>query len=313
MASKEVRHLPIKDPHSDYETFVPIGTVDGAQPGPTLVVMAGVHGSEYAAQEGAGRFWASLDPNEISGRVIVVLTADVTAVCAHRHYTNPVDGKNFNRVWPGKPDGTLTEVLAHKLTEEVVNQADVLIDCHGGEYDEAIGAFIITQAVGDPELDERTINLAMALGMPFVEVRDPSTPSTGTCSGTAVRNGVPGITLEAGGQGQQDEFYISTIYNCLHNALKYLGMKEGEPVFWMGKPVKIDHGVILRTTKQGIYRPAVAVWDWVEEGQVFARVLGFDGTTVLEEIYAPEAGTVLDVIMARAINADAFAGKIGVL
>ena len=77
--------------------------------------------------------------------------------------------------------------------------------------------------------------------------------------------------------------------------------------------MRLDHGVILRTTKQGVYRPEVAVWDWVEEGDLFARVLDFDGSSVLEEIRVPEAGTVLDVIVARAINADAFAGKIGVL
>jgi predicted deacylase len=244
---------------------------------------------------------------------LVVLAADVTAMCGHSHYVNPVDGKNFNRVWPGKPDGTLTEVIAHTLMQEVVNKADALIDCHGGEFDESIGAFIITQAVGDPDLDERTINLAMALGMPFVEVRDPSMPFTGTCSGAAVRSGRPGLVLEAGGQGQQDEFYISTIYNSLQNALKYMGMKPGEPVFWAGKPVRLDHGVIIRTTKQGIYRPVVAVWDWLEEGDLFARVVDFDGVAVLEEIRVAEAGTVLDVITARAINADAFAGKIGVL
>jgi predicted deacylase len=313
MAYKKIKRLPVRDAHNDHETFIPVGIVEGKEPGPTLAVMGGVHGSEYAAHEGTMRFWDSLDPNQISGRLFVVLAADVSAMCGHSHYVNPVDGKNLNRVWPGKPDGTLTEVIAHTLTQEVVNKSDVLIDCHGGEFDESIGAFIITQATGEPGLDERTINLAMALGMPFVEVRDPSAPSTGTCSGTAVRNGRPGITLEAGGQGQQDEFYISTIYNSLQNALKYLGMKAGEPVFWAGKPVRLDHGVILRTTKQGIYRPEVAVWDWVEEGDLFARVLDFDGRTVLEEILVPETGTVLDVIVARAINADAFAGKIGVL
>jgi hypothetical protein len=249
----------------------------------------------------------------ISGRVLVVLAADVAAICGHSHYTNPVDGKNLNRVWPGRADGTLTEVIAHTLTREAVDRADALIDCHGGEYDESIGAFIITQAVGDEELDERTLNLAMSLGMPFVEVREPSAPSTGTCSGTAVRNVKPGITLEVGGRGLQEEYYISATVYCLQNALKHLGMVDGDPVLWAGQPVRLDHGVILRTGQAGVYRPAVAVWDWIEENALFARVLDFDGQTLLEEIRAPEAGTVLDVITARAISAGAFAGKIGVL
>jgi hypothetical protein len=313
MADKKLLKLPVVDRHNDYETFIPLGIVEGKRAGPTLAVMGGVHGSEYSAHEGTARFWDWLDPEAIVGRVLVVLAADVAAICGHRHYVNPVDGKNLNRVWPGKADGTLTEVIAHTLTKEVVDKADALIDCHGGEYDESIGAFIITQAVGDAELDERTVNMAMALGMPFVEVRAPDAPVSGTCSGTAVRRGIPGITLEVGGRGLQEEYYISATIYCLQNALKHLGMMEGNPVMWAGKPVKLDHGVILRTSQAGVYRPAVAVWDWIEEGDLFARVLDFDGQTLLEELRAPEAGTVLDVITARAISAGAFAGKIGVL
>ena len=50
----------------------------------------------------------------------------------------------------------------------------------------------------------------------------------------------------------------------------------------------------------------------MEEGDVFVRILDFDGT-LLEEIRAPEAGVVMDVINARAIKAGGFAGKIGVI
>jgi predicted deacylase len=167
--------------------------------------------------------------------------------------------------------------------------------------------------VGDAELDERTISLAMALGMPFVEVREPGTPVSGTCSGTAARSGRPGITLEVGGRGLQEEYYIAATVYCLQNALKHLGMVEGEPVLWAGQPVRLDHGVILRTSQAGVYRPAVAVCDWIEKDALFARVLDFDGQTLREEIRARAAGTVLDVSTARAFGADAFAGKIGVI
>lgn len=313
MASKKLIRLPVRDSHNNEETFIPVGIVEGRNSGPTLAVMGGVHGSEYAAHEGTARFWASLDPEEISGRVFVVLAADVVAMCGHSHYVNPVDRKNLNRVWPGRKDGTLTEVIAYTLTEEVVNKADAVIDCHGGEFDESIGAFIIIQATGLAELDRRTFDLAMALGMPFVEVRDAGEPASGTCSSTATGSGRPGITLEAGGRGMQEEFYVAAIYNCLQNALKYMRMKPGKPVLWAGQPVKLDHGVVLRTTRAGVYRPAVTAWDWIEKDALFARVLDFDGSTVLEELRAPEAGTVLDVITARAIATGGFAGKIGVL
>ena len=315
MAKKEIVRLPVEDLHNDYRTFIPLGIVEGRNPGPTLAVIGGVHGSEYSAHEGVARFWHSLDPAVLSGKVLVVLAADVTAMCGHSLYVNPVDGKNLNRVWPGKKDGTLTEVIAYTLTEEVVKQSDAVLDCHGGEFDESIGLFIITHRVGDPTLDQKTLDLAMALGMPFVEVTDAygAVLGNGTGSGEAVKSGRPAMTLEAGGRGLQEEFYISATYNCLQNALRHLGMMAGKPTLWAGQPVKLDHGVLMKTKEAGIYRPAVEVWQWIDKGDLFARVMDFDGQTVLEEIRAPEAGTVLDVISGRAIKAGGFAGKIGVI
>ena len=76
--------------------------------------------------------------------------------------------------------------------------------------------------------------------------------------------------------------------------------------------MKLDHGILIKTTKAGLYEPAVSIGQGIEEGQVFSRVLDYEGN-VIEEITAPEAGTVLDVIIARAIKANGFGGKIGVL
>jgi len=314
MASKTIKKFPVKDVHNNFETFVPVGIVEGKNPGPTLAAIGAVHATEYAALEGVTRFWHSLDPEELSGNVYVVLAADVAALCKHTQYTNPIDGKNLNRVWPGKKDGTLTEVIAYTITNEVINKADAVIDCHGGEFDEAIDLFIITHAVGDQELDKKTIDLAMALGFPFVEVTDAggAVLGRGTGAAEAVKGGRPAVTLEAGGRGLLDERHISATFNALQNGLKHLGIKAGQPVPWAGIPVKLDHGVLLKTTKMGLYAPQVSVGDWIERDAIFAKVLDFDGTT-LEEIRVSEAGVVLDVISARAINADGFAGKIGVI
>lgn len=314
MAGKTIKKFPVKDVHNNFETFVPVGIAEGKKPGPALAVIGAVHATEYSAQEGARRFWESLDPEELSGNVYVVLVADVAAFCKHTQYINPVDGKNLNRVWPGKKDGTLTEVIAYTITQEVINKADAVIDCHGGEFDEAIDLFIITHHVGDPALDQKNLDFAMALGFPFVEVTDAhgAVLGSGTGAAEAMKGGRPAVTLEAGGRGLMDDRHISATFNALQNGLKHLGIKPGKPVFWAGRPVKLDHGVLIKTTQLGLYAPQVAVGDWIEKNGLFAKVLDFDGT-VLEEIRVPEAGVVLDVITGRALAAGAFAGKIGVL
>jgi predicted deacylase len=314
VTNKRVIKLPIESIQNEVQTFIPLGIVVGQQPGPTLAVIAGVHASEYAAREGAVRFWQSLNPTELSGRVLVVLAADVTAFCAHHIYTNPVDGKNLNRIYPGKADGSLTEVIAYTLMTEVIAEADAIIDCHGGEFDEYMGLYTIVPATGQPELDQKTKGLAFALGLPFIELTEASGSwlGRGTLQAEAVRLGRPAMAIEAGERGRQDERAIGATFNALQNAMKHYGMIPGQPVPWAGQPVWLERGLIVRSTAGGVFERQVMTGDWVEPGQVFGRVLDFDGT-VLEEIRAEAAGVVLTVICAPAIKAEGFAGKIGVI
>jgi len=212
VTKKEVVKLPIESAQSQASSFIPLGIAEGAKPGPILAVIAGVHASEYAAREGAVRFWQSLEPEQLSGTVLVVLAADVTAIWAHHIYTNPVDGKNLNRIYPGKPDGTLTEVIAHTLMEQVISKADAIIDCHGGEFDEFMGLYLLTSTSGDPDLDRRTLELAFALGLPFIEVTDASGAwlGRGTLKAEAVRLGLRrAIELEAHVTGYVDAAFAT--------------------------------------------------------------------------------------------------------
>jgi predicted deacylase len=314
MARKTVTKHTVHDRHNKVETFIPIGVLEGDEPGPTLAVVSGVHATEYAAHDGAAKFWAWVKPEDVRGRIFVVLCADVTAQAAHTMYTNPVDGKNLNRVWPGKEDGTLTEVIAHAITQRVVRHADALVDCHGGEYDEDIDLFTITHSAGNPDVDKRARDLAVACGLPFAEVIDirGGPIGAGTGAGEAIRAGVPAITLECGGRGLKIKRHVLGTFSAIVNAARHVGCLPGEVKPWSGKPVVIDHGIMLRTKEAGIYAPVVTAGAWIEEGALFSRVYDFDGT-LLEEIRAPEAGVVLDVIVGRTIKANAFCGKIGVL
>ncbi len=313
MASKSIKVIEVVDADG-VVAKIPIGTAIGDHDGPGLAVIGGVHGTEYAAQEGTVEFWNEIDATRLRGSVRVVLCADTLALEGHSAYVNPVDGKNLNRVWPGDPNGTITDRIAHAITTQVISHSDAVIDVHGGEWDEDIGCFIITHAVGDEDLDRRTLEMSMALGFTFVEVTDANGPilGVGTGSGEAMKGGRPALTLEAGGVARRERRYIDAHKYALRNALHHMGILEGDPIMWDGEPILLDHGILMKTTEGGIYQPAVEVGQWIEEGAVFARVLSYSGE-VLEEILAPEAGTVLDVIVARAIKPDGFGGKIGVL
>jgi uncharacterized protein len=321
MASKQVVRVPVEDRHNDVQTFIPLGILEGAKPGPTLAVFGGIHATEYVSQDGVAQFWESLNPEEISGRVLAVLGADVKAMLAHHMWTNPIDGKRLGWGFPGKADGTLTEVLSHTLWHEVVLQADALVDGHGGEYSEEMYPYVIAHVLGDEDLDRRNVELAMALGIPFVEVTHPGEVlgSRGLMEIEALREGRLAVALEVGGHGSRDPREVAIVYNALHNAMKHLGMRDGKLALAAGAPIRLDHGELIYVSEAGLFEPEVVIGQWIEEGELFARVRDFDGT-LLEEVRAPASGVVLTVLNARCVGASGdigylrgFIGKIGVV
>ncbi|MCK7511876.1 MAG: succinylglutamate desuccinylase/aspartoacylase family protein [Desulfobacterales bacterium] len=53
-------------------------------------------------------------------------------------YYGPDDWKNLNRVFPGDPAGTMSQRIAAVLNGEIVGRADVLVDMHCGDGNEAL-------------------------------------------------------------------------------------------------------------------------------------------------------------------------------
>ncbi len=99
--------------------------------GPTALVLAGNHGDEYPGQIAVMRLLRELTPEHVSGRLILIPTLTMPAAKAGTRLS-PLDGKNFNRCFPGSPIGTPSEVVAHYLSSVLFPLADIVIDMHTG-------------------------------------------------------------------------------------------------------------------------------------------------------------------------------------
>jgi hypothetical protein len=122
-------------PGVDAGTSIAVAVAHGAKPGPVLAVVSGLHGTEYASILAVERLIQVLDPAQMSGSVILVPLVNVASFEQKIAHVNPVDGKNMNRFFPGRADGTQTERVSFAVTKEVVDQCDHLIDLHGGDLD----------------------------------------------------------------------------------------------------------------------------------------------------------------------------------
>ncbi len=115
-------HFPVPISTGQDSTFIPI--FNGAKNGETLGITAGVHACEYAPILAAQKLAASINPERLSGVVILVQLAAIESFLGRSPYVSPVYGKNLNRSFPSKSTGTNTEKVADLITDRVISRAD---------------------------------------------------------------------------------------------------------------------------------------------------------------------------------------------
>lgn len=272
------------------EVAIPCIAVRGARPGPTLLVTAGVHGAEYAAIEAAYRV-AETDPSTIAGALVVLPIVCPPSYFGRTPYVNPVDGKNLNRVFPGRPDGTFSERLAHWLTGEFIAHADAYVDLHGGDLIESLAPFAIHDAGHEPS---RALAEAFGLPLRIADVME------GTTNTTASRAGVPTVLAEAGGQGLWPASAVEPLVDGVQRCMRHLGMAPGtvEP-----REIRLlTEFAWLRSEHAGRWHPAVKGGDVVAAGQELGVVSDLLGAP-LQRAVAPIDGVALFTVSSLAMNA----------
>ena len=183
---------------------MPAFVIRGRQPGPTLAVTAGIHAAEYPGIASATRLARETDPAALRGTLIVVSPVNSPGFYERSMYTNPRDGKNINRTFPGDPSGSAAQRVTHFLTTELITAADAYVDLHGGDLIESLVPFAIYQQTGRADLDGRAQALADAYGLAYV-LAAPADALRGTSYSAAGRLGVPAIIAEVGQQGIYDQ------------------------------------------------------------------------------------------------------------
>lgn len=284
---------------------VPLVELTGSGEGPLLTVIAGVHGCEYASMHGVRRWLRDLQTRDLRGRVRAVPVLNVTAFAARSPFVVPEDGKNLNRCFPGKADGTLAERLAYDAFHQLISGSDAFIDAHCGDLVEALQPFALYET-GQAEGQAR--ELATAYGLPYVirQDRGPDRAVGGTSSGAAAEAGIAAITAEAGGCGLVEEAAVRQHVAGLNRVLTVLGMTDASHDAEPGPqaPSYLSRFLWLRCRQAGWWEPAVSPGQSVADGQVIGTVTSLDGAEVLETITAPADCVVIFLTSSPAVADD---------
>ncbi len=299
---------------------IPITVIHGAKPGPVLALVAGTHGYEYSPILALQRLRTRIRPEELAGAVVLVHVANLPSFLRRTIYYGPDDGKNLNRVFPGKPDGTLSERIAHVLTRDVIERTDYLVDVHCGDGNESLRPYSYWMRTGNRDIDQRSRGMAVEFGLDHIVIDDerPRDPAQSLyCSNTAATRGKPAITVESGGLGvvplglhQADE-HIERLEAGVFRLLRHLKMLAGRLEPLAREPVWIVRHAVLRSDATGIFYPEVRKDQAVSQGALLGTVTDFFGKTLLE-LRAPFSGKMLYVIATPPVSQGEPLAMIGV-
>ena len=114
----------------------PVVIVNGAGEGPTLCLTSGVHATEYAPIDAVMRIVQSIEATSLRGALIAVPVVNMRMFDSRTGFVSPFDGLNLNKVAPGRSDGSISEILAKVLLDEVIGAATYHIDLHAGDLGE---------------------------------------------------------------------------------------------------------------------------------------------------------------------------------
>jgi predicted deacylase len=281
----------------DAGTEIPVTTIQGARPGPTLALIAGNHGYEYPPILALQKLRTEIEPDAFAGTLILVHVANMPSFLGRTIYFSPIDGKNLNRMYPGLPDGTVSERIAYAITQEVIERADAVLDLHCGDGNESLRPYVYQTITGKADLDARIARLALSFGTDHIilDRGRPIDPARSVyCSNTAITRGKPALTVESGQLGETDAESVDRIVCGIRGVMRELGMCKDGPAP-LAEPVYLDPVEVLTSPATGVLYPIVQRDQVVEKGTVLARITDFFGTE-LAQVASPIAGVVLYVV-----------------
>ena len=258
----------------------------GEQPGKTLVVTAGVHGCEYIVILAAQRLRRALDLHRLRGQIILLPLLNPGGFYGAMRQVMPEDGKNLNREFPGRMDGTYAQRVAAVIEREVYPAADFLIDLHGGDWQEALTPLVFFPCAAGDRIAQATRAAADALSVPL---RVRSTAKDGLYS-WAAQTGIPSLLLERGCRAVWSESEVEATLDDLHRLMAHLGMID-HAILRVGQ-TEIRRAVYEQAPRQGFWYPQVTEGAPVRTSQCLGYLTDAAGR-LLQEYRAAFDGVVL--------------------
>lgn len=273
----------------DYE--LPAVLINGAKPGKTLLVTAGMHAGEFNGTPAVIRVANALDPARMSGRAILLPCVNTSGFWTIHPRTLPEDDFNLNGQYPGSPDGTVGARLADFFVKQIFPQVDFILDLHGGSRGERMTPLVFFPT--HPKVREASLSAAKALNLGFLV---ESQATKGQYSYAAHSLDIPGLLIERGNGYYCDPAWVEADLKDILLLMDHLGICAA-PAGTRDESLKrrvFREAVYLESEVDGLWYPAVGPDTPVHAGQLLGSIRDFRDN-LLAEIRAERDGHVLYV------------------
>ncbi|WP_454702942.1 N(2)-acetyl-L-2,4-diaminobutanoate deacetylase DoeB [Agrobacterium burrii] len=273
--AKGVQHGHLRLPYSRDDSawgsvMIPICIIANGD-GPTALLTGGNHGDEYEGPAALFELAHTLDPADVSGRIIIVPALNYPAFRAGTR-TSPIDRGNLNRSFPGRPDGTVTEKIADYVTRHLIPLADIVLDFHSGGRTLDFLPYAAAHELPDKVQETRCFEAVAAFAAPY-SMKMLEIDAVGMLDTTVEELGKVFVTTELGGAGTASARSIDIARKGSLNLLRHAGILAGspdvQPSRWLDMP---SSDCFTFAEDDGLVAFVRDLGDAVTAGEIIARV-----------------------------------------
>lgn len=268
----------------------PVWVVRGASRGPTLCLVAGIHGDEINGAEIARRVYADVQPQALAGTLVVMPAVNSYGFRTGNRYMP--DRRDLNRSFPGSRDGSVASLVAHAVFEKVIRGCDALVDLHTGSFSRTNSPQIRADLASESALElARQFGVGVVLGG-----KGPH----GSLRREAMEAGIPAIIYEAGEPLRFEREEIERGAQGIRNVMGFLGMQPGGVEHPRARVFRRTTWVRVPVGDGGIFFPEVELGGRVAEGDLLGTVTSPDDFREVE-IRAPRSGEVIGMAVPQLV------------
>ena len=301
--------IPVTRLLSGQRLELPLHWVKGREDGPALGVLACVHGDESFPPLALRTFLDRLDPERLRGVVAVMPLANPLALAAFSRFTPEHHGNpDLHTTFPGKPGGSLTQMLAEAISRHLLRHVDALVDIHSGGLGGRLQSRTDFDCTAVGTVRDESLRLCRAFGLPFIHANE----LRGSAVGYVTSLGRPAIGVEIGGAylgRSAASTYATHLISGLERVLQALRMVAGgaEPPFprqlLFGLEARVEANPAIGGLLISCFEEPEDIGRRVEAGTLLGEVLDPLTLEVVERLVAPVNGYLFFTRYSGAVEA----------